>query len=607
MIDYYKERAKGGVGLIIVEYTVVEYPQGKGGATTLSIHDEPLIPGHNMLVETVHRQGAKIALQLSHLGNRASPIFTGQQPAGPSPIPCVILGIVPRELTIKEIEMLIDLFVKGAERARDSGYDAIELHGAHGHLVSQFMSPYFNERTDCYGGNLENRMRFPLEIVKRVREKLGEDYPIIFRLSGDEFVKGGRNLEESVQIASMVEEIGISAIHVTAGIRETYNTTIEPMPYEQGWKIYMAETIKRAVSIPVIAVGVIREPQFAEDVLKEGKADFISIGRGLIADPEWPRKAATGREEDIRRCISCVCCYGRIERSLSLRCAINPDVGFERESLDMKPATVKKKVMVIGGGPAGMEAARIASRRGHEVFLFEKEKELGGQLRLASIPPGKEKINWLTDYLGNQIRKSHVDINVGIKIDAKKVDEVRPDVVVIATGARAAIPEFPLRDKKLRRKILTAWEVLEGKHEFLREEEIVVLGGFVLGCEIAEFLASRGNKVSIITRSNQIAINTNNITREDLSQRLHKRGVTIYTKHDVSEIVEDGINLMDDKGKLVHIKADRIISTRLVVPVKELKEILYGKVKEIYHIGDSKEPRRIAEAILEGSMVGRWI
>jgi NADPH-dependent 2,4-dienoyl-CoA reductase/sulfur reductase-like enzyme len=379
------------------------------------------------------------------------------------------------------------------------------------------------------------------------------------------------------------------------------------MTYEQGWKIYMAEAIKKAVRVPVIAVGVIREPQFAEQVLKDRKADFLSIGRGLIADPEWGQKAATGREDEIRRCISCNFCYRRLEQSLSLRCAINSDVGFEKEILEMQPAQRKKKVMVIGGGPAGMQAAITASQRGHAVSLFEKDRELGGQLLLAGLLPGKTKMRWLVEYLTAQIRKWQVDTHLAIEVDERKVAELMPEVVVIAAGAQAAIPSLPLKDERLGRKLLTAWDVLKGGRKTSKREEMVVLGGFSLGCEIAAFLAEQGNKVTIISRSDRIAGNTDSLSREELVQQLERLGVAILTGHDVSEITEEGVTLIDKKGDLCFVKADKIVSARLVLPVNQLKKILSGRVRELYLIGDSQKPGQIADAIWEGRRIGRMI
>ena len=403
LIDYYVERAKGGVGTILTDAAVVDYPLGATGATNLTIHDNAYIGGHNELVEAVHAQGAKIICQMKHAGRETRlPSLLKTQPVAPSAIPCKFFDVIPRELSTGEVEEIVKKFVEAAMRAKTAGYDGVELHGAHGYLIAQFMSLSSNKRTDKYGGSLQNRMNFPLEIVRGIKKSLGKNFPLLFRFSADEFIEEGRTLEESKQLAQMLEEAGVHVLHVSAGVYDSMPMMIEPMSYEEGWKIYLAEEIKKVVKIPVIGVGVIRTPAIAERILKEGRVDFLALGRALLADPYWPNKAKEGRAEEIIRCISCNigCIGGRIFRGLHIRCALNPVTGREREFGTLIPAAKRKKVLIVGGGPAGMEAARIAKMRGHQVTLVEKNKVLGGQLRLAAAPPGKDKIDWYNEFQG---------------------------------------------------------------------------------------------------------------------------------------------------------------------------------------------------------------
>ena len=323
--------------------------------------------------QEVQAYGAKIVCQLNHAGRQTRPSgIRGLQPVAPSPIPCPFLNAMPRELGTDEVEAIVKKFVDAAIRARTAGYDGIELHGAHGYLISQFMSASANHRKDRYGGDLLKRMSFPLEIIQGIRKELGTDYPILFRISAEEFIEGGRTLDESKKAAKLLEEAGVSVLDVTAGTYGSMRTMIEPMSYGEAWKIHLAESIKKVVSIPVIGVGVIRSPHVAEELLEKGKVDFVALGRAMLADPYWPQKVREGREEDINRCISCNtgCIGGRIFRGLDIRCAVNPLTGRERLKSQLTQVSTKKKIYIAGGGPAGMMAAIVASRRGHEVTLF---------------------------------------------------------------------------------------------------------------------------------------------------------------------------------------------------------------------------------------------
>lgn len=598
-IDYYAERAKGGVGTIITEVTCVDYPIGVTGPTNLCLHDHGYIAGHNELVEAVHTYGAKIISQLVHAGRQTRPAsIKGMQPVAPSAIPCKFINAMPRELTTGETEEIVAKFIEAAVRVKTAGYDGVELHGAHGYLIAQFMSAASNHRKDRYGGDLLGRMSFPLEIIRGVRKEVGPDFPLLFRFSAEEFVEGGRDLEESKQVARILEEAGVDVLDVSAGAYESMPTMIEPMSYAQGWKIYLAESIKKVVKIPVIGVGAIRTPEVAEGILRDGSADFISLGRALLADPYWPRKAREGREKEIIPCISCnVGCIGeRIFRNLHIRCALNPLTGREGLKDALLPVGKKKKVFVIGGGPAGMAAALYADEKGHEVILYEKSQRLGGQLHLAATPPGKEKFVWFLDYLRNQIEKRKIEVRLEQAVTPEAVFRGNPDVVILATGAVPQIPDIPGIDGP---SVCTAWEVLEGNVE-VKDKVVLVAGGGTVGCETAQYLAPDNRKVIIAEMLDGIALDMEPINRMDLISKIQESDIEVLLGREIGGIEPDGVLLSDREKKEEKIKVDLVVLALGSAPANELAKELEGKVEEVYLVGDSNKPRKIMDAVYEG-------
>ncbi|HYB21931.1 MAG TPA: FAD-dependent oxidoreductase, partial [Thermodesulfobacteriota bacterium] len=493
----------------------------------------------------------------------------------------------------------------GAIRAKTAGYDGIELHGAHGYLIAQFMSASSNHRNDWYGGNLQNRMNFPLEIIRGIKKSLGQDYPLSFRISAEEFVEGGRSLEESKQTAQILEEHGIHVLNVSAGTYDSMPKMIEPMSYDEGWKIYLAEEIKKVVKVPVIGVGVIRTPAIAEKILREGRVDFLALGRALLADPHWPNKAREGRADEINRCISCNdgCISGRISRDLHIRCAVNPSTGREKQYGTLTPAIKKKKVLVAGGGPAGMEAARIAKLRGHQVTLVERDKKLGGQLRLAALPPGKEKISWYSDYLIGQMKKLRIKIRVNQEVTPAYVQQLKPQVVIVAAGATPWIPDIPGVKNP---KVIRAWDVLGGKKK-VADSLVLVAGGGTIGCETALWLASQNRKVMIVEMREGIALDLEPINRLDLQTKVQQMGIKVLVKKTLKRITEEGIIIADENGKEESIQAEKIILALGVKSDDSLSKKLEGRVPELHVIGDSCEPGKIMEAVYDGSRIGRIV
>jgi len=603
LIDYYKERARGGVGLIITEIVCIDSPVGKAITNQLCLDDDKYIGGFSDLAEAVHLEGAKIFVQLHHAGRQTTPEITGGfQPVCPSSTHEPFLNVTPRELTDEEIEDLVKKFVKAAVRAKMAGIDGVELHGAHGYLIGQFMSPHINKRTDKWGGNTERRMRFPLEIIKGIRQSLGPNFPICFRFNADDFVEDGITLDEAKIIAKILEDAGVNILSVSVGIYETMPKLLEPFHFEEGWRVYTAEAIKKVVNIPVISVGVIRNPEFAEAVIAEGKADFVAIGRGLIADPEWPKKAYEGRDEEIRKCISCNTCIGlKVFAGQKMRCAVNPKVGYEWKYQCLPSVSARKKVVVVGGGPAGTYAAITAAWRGHEVTLFEKEDKIGGQLNLSSLPPGKDKINWFTEWLEGALKRTNVTVRLGECATAEKLYELKPDVVIVAAGAEPIVPNIPGIDRAL-----LSWDVLRGKANIPSGEDVVIVGGGLVGCETANYLLGKGCNVTIIEMLDDIALDMEPIERFDLLTLFASKGVKALTKSLVTSITPDSIEMVDVASRQIkQIPAKHVVLAVGQKPVGcELARALSDKGIPVITVGDARSVGKIVDATLFGFNAG---
>ena len=618
LINHYAERARGGPGLIIIEITSIA-PTGKGFANQLGIYKDDFIPQLRQLTEAIKECGpVRCILQLHHGGRRApSQINNGAQPVAPSAIAC-LGGEMPRELTPEEIEELIEAFSQGARRAKEAGFDGVEVHCAHGYLIHQFLSPLTNKRGDKYGGDLESRAKFALEVLKRIRQRVGQEYPVLAKICGDEFFKGGLTLRDSQKLVTMFEDVNIAAIEVSAGYKASseegyFNSSVPvanlPMALPRGYFVHLAEGIKKVARVPVIAVGLLHEPSLAEKVITEGKADLVAIGRGLLADPFFPSKVAQRQYSDIRTCIACNTCANSLFGEAPVRCAINAELGKEEE-YQIKPAAKSKKILVVGGGPGGMEAARVAALRGHKVTLVERKPYLGGNLVAASAASFKREIRQLVDYLSEQVHKVGAEIRLGYELDEGKISALDSDIVILATGASSQKPTIPGIE---RENVTDAVEVLEGKVETgLR---MVVVGGGMIGCEVAVFLAEKGKEVTLVTRRNSdyslsggLAPDMEPIIRRWLLFELWPNlPIEVVANSTFKEVQDKGLIVQGREGRTRLVEGDTVVFATGMVPNNELSKKLQGKMSELYQVGDCVQPRKIIDAIHEAAQVARLI
>lgn len=601
---YYEERAKGGVGLIVTEVTRVNDDHGKASDGQLAVTKDEHIEPLRKFADKIHQYGTKIFLQLHHPGRQNFSAAIGGQPVtAPSAIPCGVCQQETRALTTEEVESLVQDFVNGARIAKAAGVDGVELHGAHGYLINQFLSPYTNKRTDKYGGSFKNRLNFLKEIILGIRKECG-DYPLMVRLTVEEFLSDfginekGIDLAEGVKIVKALEELGIDAIDVSSGIYETMNTIVEPTSYGQGWRIHLANAVKEAVNIPVVAASVIRDPQYAEELLESNTLDFIGMGRTFLADPEWAVKAQEGRPEDIRKCISCLHCFESIFAG-NLECAVNPRQGRELEFDydNLKKDGEGKTVAIIGAGPAGMESARVLALRGFKPVIFEKENEVGGQLQLANKPPQKEKITPLIDQLQTQLEKFDVEVRLNTEATVDELKKLDPYAVFVATGARSLVPPI---DGATGDNVYTTTEILNGSVE-LTGKRIAVIGSGMTGLETAELLAERGNTVSVYEMADKIGPGAYFQNLIDVTMKLNRLGVEMFPGHKLMKITDEKIVLEKvDNGEKIESPIDVVVLSLGVRANNEIVDSIKANFSNVKVIGDVSQPRKIAQAMQEG-------
>ncbi|MFC1982817.1 FAD-dependent oxidoreductase [Chloroflexota bacterium] len=647
-LDFYEALARGGVGLIIVDHAFVDFPMG-AKIRQASIAEDKYIPTMAKLAGVSHKHGCPIFLQISHAG----PDYDPQGSGGGKPVSASAITeedihlmypgrehVYPptRALTITEIEDIVAKFGDAAERVQKAGFDGLEIHGAHTYLIATFFSPFWNKRDDKYGAqNVENRNRFASDIIKVIRERVGPNFAVGIRINGGEYgIDVRTTAAEGIENAKQMQLAGADYINVTAFGFASYQFLLfpeqlfypePPSPFAPelrasptGALIPLAAGIKQAVSVPVFAVGRL-DPILGEWMLRKGMADGFCMGRRLLADPEMPNKLTEGRYEDIAPCTACGTCSEHSMRGIDMTCRINAALGREKE-YEITPAQKKKKVAVVGGGPGGMEAARVAALRGHEVTLYEKESRLGGLLSLTAMIKGTEveDVPAITKYLKRQINRLGVKVKLGEKFTLEALEEIKPDVVILANGAIPANPEIPGIDRK---NVLTSEELHRRVKPFLKlvgpqilrrltklwlpiGKRVVIVGGLIYGCETSEFLVKRGRQVTIVEESDELGTKMLEIHRPKLLAWLAGKGTTMLTGVKYDEITEKGV-VIRKNGHQQLIEADTILTTIPPKPNTELMKELKKKVPEVYQIGDSKEPRLIVDAVGDGSAIGRAI
>ncbi|SFC20986.1 NAD(P)/FAD-dependent oxidoreductase [Clostridium uliginosum] len=595
IIKYYEERAKGGCGLIITEITRVDNETGIGTPNQLCATDLKHIPRLEKLARTIHRYDSKIFLQLHHPGRQThEKMLNGKKLVAPSAIMSSAVLEMPRELSTEEVEGLVKKFVISANIAKTSDIDGVEIHAAHGYLIGEFLSPLTNLREDKYGGSFEKRMRFLTEIVVGIKNTCGAKFPICVRIDGDEFVPGGFTLDEAVKASVHLENLGVDAINVSAGTYESVNAIIEPISYPQGWKRHLSQAIKDKIKIPVIACDVIRKPDFAESLLEEGNLDFVALGRQLLADPEWGKKAVEGREKEIRPCISCLHCIENVMGCKTTKCAVNARTGRELEYPAFEKNGQNRVVAIIGGGPSGMEAARILAIKGFKPILFEKGNTLGGSVNLASKPPLKDKLTWFIDNLIYQIKQLNIDIRLNTAPSIDDLKLLNPYAVFLATGSSPIVPKIPGIEKN---DVYTIVDVLN-RSTSIKGENIVVVGSGMTGLETAELLVSQGKKVTIIEMQDKIGPGMYLPNLIDITTRLKKYNVGMIPSMKLVSIDKGSITIENTADKTVVNKvADAIVLSLGVKPNNSMVTELENNFSIVKVLGDSLIPGRIADAI----------
>lgn len=585
-IRYYERIARGGVGLIHVEFCCVD-PSGLMQPCLLRMDDDRFIPGMRRLVDRVHAANVPIVLQLAHAGRQM------RGGVGPSAIASPVVRDVPRALETAEVEALVEQFARAARRAKEAGFDGIQVHGAHGYLVHSFLSPLSNQRSDRYGGSAHNRMLFATEVVQRIRAVTGPDFLIGFKMSAEEKLEGGVALADATELAQRLEEAGINYLEVSVGAYGSLEHTVPPMVFPRGYNVHYAAHLKRNLKIPVVAVGRINDPELAEEILQRGDADLIAFGRGLIADPDLPNKAKEGRFDDILRCVACNECMARVFRREPFGCAVNPRVGREMDG-DPAPSATPKRVLVVGAGPGGIQMALTASARGHQVIVCDRSDALGGKLAVAGAPTSKSELLNYLEYLTVQLDKSRAEVRLNTEVTPELVAAIAPDEVIVASGARPKIPSIPGVDQP---HVCTADDVLVDDRLGKR---VVVLGASGTGCETAMHLHETGHEVTIIARSNKAATSLEPLVRKVIVEDLKKAGVEIASGLDCTEILGDGVVCKDAAGRRMVFPCDGVVLARGYESDNRLAEELRALGYSVHLIGDAVEPRIIYNAVSDG-------
>lgn len=607
MIEFYKQFARGGAGIVTIGDAAIDFDYAPGHLWQLNLGDDRVVTGLNLLVEAIQRYGAKISIEINHAGRWSSPkVLNGKNPIGPSSIPvegeekaALMDGrkkVQVTEMNLDMIDRVVDNFASACYRCLMAGFEMVMLHGGHGHLLAQFASPYSNKRTDNYGGSLENRARFAREVLTAIRRKVGDRLAIEYRISADEIVPGGMRVEDTIEFIKLIQD-EIDLVHVSLGVvaEPKYGPyTIQPTYFPLAFNVQRAEQIKRAVRVPVTCVGSIVDLETADKIIGEEKADVVAMGRAHIADPAIVNKTYHGELDDIRPCIRCVICSDRVRTFYQPRCAVNPVIGRELEYSYIRPAEKSKKVVIVGGGPAGMKAAQIASSRGHNVVLFEKEAEMGGALRYAAALPFKTDMKKYLDWMARKTLESDIEIKLNTEASADSIKVNEPDVLILAVGAEPLIPDIPGIKQP---NVVWAGDVNMGNAD--TKDKVVVVGAGMTGCETALYLAQQGKKVTVIDMisESEIAQDATEIAKAGLLTLLEQHNVEFITEVKLQEVTRGGVLVIDKKWNRFDIPSDTVVLSMGAAPQSDTLQDLQGLAREVYHIGDCQSPRNLMAAI----------
>jgi 2,4-dienoyl-CoA reductase-like NADH-dependent reductase (Old Yellow Enzyme family)/thioredoxin reductase len=598
LTQYFVERAKGGAGMMLVGGGGI-HPGGQELPDLPKLHDDRCIPALKKMVSQVKQYDTLFGVQLMHGGRQAYL----DEIVAPSaiPAPAVVKGRV-RALEIDEIKDLVACFGDAAKRCKTAGFDFIEIHGAHGYLIGQFLSPNSNIRTDEYGGSIENRTRFLFEVIEDIRQKTGGNFPIGLRINGNDYSENGWELKDTVKVAPQLEKAGLAYIHVSGGVYGSTELTIPSMYTKHGCFVHLAREVKKYVNIPVITVGRIKYPDHAEQILKDGDADIISLGRSFLADPDYPNKAKAGNYTQIRPCLGC--CLGCIHAVLMNKepgsCVVNPDVGREYKLKDETKPEKSLKILIAGAGPAGMAAARQSAFQGHQTFVCEKAEDSGGLLSLAAKAPGRGELNDILDFFKNEISRLNVDIQYNTELTLDLITEINPDKVILATGS---LPDMPIIKGLFQSKmdVTTNVDVISGQENV--GDKVIVLGGGMTGLITADFLSDQGKQVVVLNRKKSFAEEMSSNDRFYLRERLNNANVPLYKNVSIKKFTDNGVVFKSNGKEILLTGFHSVVISEKHSSIRDAKKLEKKVKSDFYFIGDAKSPRHLMYCISEADEI----
>ncbi len=601
LTEYFVERAKGGVGMMLVGGGGI-HPNGQELPDLPQVFNDDCIPPFIEMVKKVKKYDTLFGIQLMH-GGRQSYLPEKVAPSA-IPAPAVVKGTV-RALETHEVKELVSCFGDSARRCRESGFDFIEIHSAHGYLINQFLSPNSNIREDQYGGSFENRTRFLLETIEDIKTKAGHNFPIGIRINGNDYIKNGWELKDTVRIAPLLEKAGVAYLHISGGVYGSTELTIPSMYTPHGCFVHLAEEVKKHVSIPVITVGRIKYPDMADQIIKQGKADIVAMGRSFLADPQYAKKAKDGNARQIRPCIGC--CLGCIHAVLAREpgsCVANPEVGREYLLKHENPPSKKLNILIAGAGPAGMAAARLFKLQGHGVVICEKKKNPGGLLSLAAKAPGRSELSDILNFFELEIERLNIEVRYDTELSLDIINELKPDKVILATGS---MPDMPVIKGLFKTKmdLVTNVDVLNSPENI--KDKVIVLGGGMTGLITADYLADLGKEVIVLNRGKSFAEEMSSNDRYYLRERLKKGGVVLHKNVSVRQFSDDGVVFKAGGEEVVLTGFESVVISEKQSPVRDAKQLEKKTTAKFYMIGDAKTPRHLMYCISEAEEIARSV